>query len=91
MGGPDGSFNGRWRFLDGLRQWYDPHDLVVIFGAMLASALLTLAFVFAVFASSVWVRQGSLEERLNRIESAMYRQAVGEQDGGLRNATAAGE
>lgn len=72
MGGPDGSFNGRYRALDGLRQWHDPHDLIVLVGVVLASVIATLAFVSAVFASSIWMRAESLEQRLDRIESAVF-------------------
>lgn len=75
MGGPDGSFNGRWRVLDGLRQWYDPHDLVVLVGAALGGALIMLAFVVVVFASSVWMRTEYLEKRLDRMESAVFKRA----------------
>lgn len=73
MGGPDGSFHGRYRALDGLRQWYDPHDLTVLVGVALASAIVTLAFIVVVFASSIWMRTEYLEKRLDRMEEVYFK------------------
>jgi hypothetical protein len=79
MGGPPDSFNYRWRWLDGLRAWYDAHDLVMLVSVAMASALLSLGFVGAVFASSVWVRMETLDRRIDRLESVMLRQTSREE------------
>ena len=75
MGGYDGSFHGRWRWLDGVRAWCDAHDLVAIAAVCFASVLLTLAFVGTVAITTIWVRVDSLEDRVSRVEHAVYMRA----------------
>lgn len=72
MGGHEGPFFGRWRWLDGLRAWCDAHDLVVIAAAALGSVLLVLAFMGTVAATTFWLKIESIESRLGRIERAVF-------------------
>jgi hypothetical protein len=79
MGGPSDPYNYRYRWLDGVRAWCDAHDLVMLMSIAMTSALLSLAFVGAVFASSVYVRLETLDQRIYRIESVMFRQTSREE------------
>lgn len=77
MGGHDGdgSYFGRWRWLDGVRAWCDAHDLIFIAAASLGSMLLLLAFIATVALTTMWMRVDSLDSRINRIESAMMKRS----------------
>lgn len=79
---------GRWRWLDGVRAWCDAHDLVVMVGLLFAGMLIMLAFVGTVALTTVWVRWDSLDQRVERIESVLYRGTEKELKDGTGTTTA---
>lgn len=91
MGGPPDPFNNRWRLLDGLRAWHDPHDVAVAIGLMLGGAGLACLILVGSFAGSVWMRMGTIDERLQRVESVILQRSTLNMNEDLRNATAAGD